>query len=138
MILKSEKINAEQFLDSCTTDLMCAAKGLEAAPPHAIGNNTADCIETDLFTVVSRLFFCSYSWFPYNSFQHTEEKTAKHRERLSLRERAQILRLADEKRPEVIVQSQESYCILLVKSFFVDRSCRTAKLRRNLKLLKAR
>ena len=63
----------------------------------------------------------------------TEEKTVKHRKRLSLRERAEILRLADEKGPEVIVQSPESNCILLVKSFFVDRSCRTAKLRRNLK-----
>ena len=45
----------------------------------------------------------------------TEEKTVKYRKRLSPRERAEILRLADEKGPEIIVRSQESYCILLVK-----------------------
>ena len=60
----------------------------------------------------------------------TEKKTVKHRKRLLLKERAEILRLTDEKGPEVIVQSQESYCILLVKPFFVDRSCGTAKLQR--------
>ena len=53
---------------------MSAAKWLEATPPHAVGNNTADCVETDLFTVVSLLFFCSYSWFPYNSYQHDRRK----------------------------------------------------------------
>ena len=52
----------------------------------------------------------------------TEEKTVKHRKRLFLREGAEILRLADEKEPEVIVRTQENYCILLVKSFFVYRS----------------
>ena len=39
----------------------------------------------------------------------TEEKTVKHHKRLPLRERAEILRLADEKGPEVIVRSQKSY-----------------------------
>ena len=90
---------------------MCAAKGLGATLLTALKQI---CLPSFRFSSFA-LILGSHTIHT----NMTEEKTVKHRKRLPLRERAEILRLTDEKRPEVIVRSQESYCILLVKSFFV-------------------